>query len=721
MGNPQIISHIYCQNSGEWHIQSNAEHCTGVADLAAQFASAFGMADWGRIAGLLHDRGKERPGFQSYIRQQSGYDTSAVSDDESRHSLAGAIISHKHPLDVLYWISNIIAGHHRGLYDTDELQNLLRQPLPPGVDTSLPEIRLGAPPVALQGSDQSHLVRMLFSCLVDADRLDTERFMNKERFDMRGRCDSMPVLRERLSQFRSKLAATPGSPINRLRGEIQQMCDANGSLAPGFFSLTVPTGGGKTIASVVWAVSHAIRHNKRRIIIAIPFTSIIVQTAQTLRDIFGSQNVIEHHSAVDENSNTSSALACENWDAPIIVTTNVQLFESMFSNHPSKCRKLHALCDSVVILDETQSLPLTFLQPIVDSMKSYVKLFGTSFLFCTASQPVLEGRRKGLGLATFDGLDTGTVRPLTDAGMRLHDKLRRVRLQFIPDALSVSDLCDMISSHDRVLCIVNTRRRAAEVFGGLPDEGALTYHLSRMMCPVHILDTLNEIKDKLKTTSRRIRVISTQLVEAGVDIDFPVVFRQMAGLDSLLQAAGRCNREGRLDTCTTHVFGFCDDKPFGSIGFATDAMKRLLDTMPDADWFAPETMQAYYHMLYANTPSFDEHTIVGLTANPRNCCYEQAAARFKLIDEKGVSVIVNYGNAADLVAELKQFDPSRDLSRRLGRYCVTIPRRILNDLSSAGLVEQPADGFYYIPYESQYDKTTGLMTDNHFLEELLMI
>ncbi|MDO4320141.1 MAG: CRISPR-associated helicase Cas3' [Bacteroidales bacterium] len=721
MGDPEIISHIYHEESGKWHIQSNHDHCEGVADLAAGFASAFGMESWGRLLGLLHDRGKERPGFQCHIRRQSGFDTTAKSDDSSSHSLSGAIVSHRHRLDALYWLSNAIAGHHRGLYDIDELENLLTQPLPTGVDGNLPDTRLELPPVSPSASESSHMARMLFSCLIDADRLDTERFMSHERYALRGRYDDMRILKERLDRYRTKLAARPDSTLNRLRGEIQQMCDANGRLTPGFFSLTVPTGGGKTIASVIWAISHALQHGKHRIIIAIPFTSIIVQTAQTLRDIFGEDNVLEHHSAIDESRSDANKLACENWDAPIVVTTNVQLFESIFSNKPSKCRRLHSLCDSIVILDETQSLPLTFMQPIVDSMKSYARLFGTSFLFCTASLPVLEGEHKGMGQAAFVGIDKGAVRSIVDQDLNLHLKLRRADMQICRDPVSISDICGRLASHDRVLCIVNTRRRAFEVFKGLPDDGIPSYHLSRMMCPAHILDTIDEIKHILKDTSQPVRVISTQLIEAGVDIDFPVVYRQMAGLDSLLQAAGRCNREGLISTGAANVFVFDDDRPRGAIGFATDAMIRLLDTMPDADWFSPETMRHYYHMLYVNTPSFDERCIGALIADPRTCCYEQAADRFRLIDDKGVAVIVNYGRAPGLVAELRHYGPSRSLSRKLGRHCVTIQRHVLADLANAGLVEQPADGFYYIPLESQYNKVTGLLTDNQFLEETLMI
>lgn len=724
MSDTTIISHIYRDDSGDWHLQSNDDHCLGTAAKAQNFAAEFGMGKWGYILGILHDRGKERDGFQCRIRCNSGYDKSAVSNDDPSHSIIGASLVCRLKEDCIYWLSNPIAGHHRGLYDTDELENILHvnQKLPVGINTTLPEISLLSCTPKVSPSDAHHITRMLFSCLVDADRLDTERFMNPEQFSHRGKNDDMYVLKHRLDDFKRKIVSNKPTPVDIIRTNIQNICAEKSALPPGIFSLTVPTGGGKTLASVIWAVNHAVRHGKKRIIIAIPFTSIIVQTAHTLRNIFGAQNVLEHHSAIaDDSGDDKSRAACENWDAPIVVTTNVQLFESIFSNNPSRCRRLHAICNSIVILDEAQSIPLSFLQPAINAIRTYSKVFSTSFLLCTATQPVLDGERNGAGSAILHGLDENEITPIIDPGMVLHEKLRRVSLSISDTPVDYQTLCTQLTKHNRVLCIVNTRRHALEIYRRLPTDGTETFHLSRMMCPAHILQTIERIKQLLMSSQHTIRVVSTQLIEAGVDIDFPVVYRQMAGLDSILQAAGRCNREGRIPSGEANIFTLVGDKPYGAIGFAADTMKRMLSLMPDSDWFDQATIREYYRMLYANTPSFDKESICNMLANPRNCRYEEASRKFRLIDDDGIALIVNYDKASELVDCLRRQGPSRILSRQLGRYCVAVRQHIFNEMQRNGLIEQPAPGFYFVSSTLQYDPAIGLKTDSEYLEQTLII
>ena len=731
---PQIISHLY--NDGEWHIQTNEEHCKGVAELAASFAKEFGYEQWGYLLGLLHDRGKERRGFQQYIRQNSGYDDMARSVDPHFHSAIGAIVGHSlKGYDTVYWISNPIAGHHRGLYDTDELEaKVLSEKIPSDVDGSIPDVKLPMPTIIPRPDEFSQIERMLFSCLVDADRLDTERFMKRENYEKRGGGADLQSLRECLNAFLEKLGSKESSPINVIRRQIQEHCRNAAGLTPGFFELTVPTGGGKTIASVLWAIEHAIAHGKKRIVIAIPFTSIIVQTAAILRSIFGSENVLEHHSAVSESendrttddleSNTGKAydiqLAAENWDAPIVVTTNVQLFESMFSNKPGACRKLHSLCNSVVVLDEVQCLPMSLLQPIMDAMKSYVKLFGTSFLFCTASQPVLYGSWKGCSGASFQGIDRKKIREIIPKEMALHDKMRRVRLEFDLKDEDYSTIAERISTIGKVLCIVNTRKTAYEIYSRLPESLKGKYHLSRQMCQAHILDTLNEIKDRL-SEGDDIAVVSTQLIEAGVDIDFPVVFRELAGLDSILQAAGRCNREGKSVSGTAHVFSLAEAGMATSLKEACYVMRDLIDVMPEADWFSADVMRKYYEHLYARVSSYDKPEIAEKLSKLKNCEYEAASKAFKMIDDNGMDVIVNYGAAPSLIEELKNNGFSKALSRKLGRYSVTINKPTFDEFRKVGLIEEVAPEVYYIPLKDQYDKETGLKTDNQYLEQPLVV
>ncbi len=720
--NSTVISHLY--NDGEWHIQSNEEHCKGVAELAAEFASEFGMAEWGRMLGLLHDRGKESNGFQAYIRRSSGYDQTAFSTSKKDHSYVGAVLAHRIPLvDQLYWLSNSIAGHHRGLYNVDELELTLNEILPKEISQSLPDGKLPLPKFRMAPEDASHIGRMLFSCLVDADWLDTENFMTPENSSIRSNFSTLQELDQRLQMYLKKLKSLPSSPLNVLRNEIQANCEKSAFIKSGFFDLTVPTGGGKTIASVIWAIKHALIHNKKRIIIAIPFTSIIVQTAEQLRNIFGEENIIEHHSAAnDAMTDKRSLLACENWDAPIIVTTNVQLFESMFSNRPSACRKLHSIANSVVILDEVQTLPLSFLQPIVNGMKSYAKLFGTSFLFCTASQPILDGKREGCGEHPFIGIDRSHIHSIIRNDMHLHDRLRRVNINIDSTPHSYESLAEILKNYKRVLCVVSSRKHAIELYNELSkDTDITTIHLSRSMCSAHILEKINEIKRILADPEKEIRVVSTQLIEAGVDIDFPIVYRQLAGLDSILQAAGRCNREGKEPIGYTTVFSFIEDRQSSYLRFATDTMKDLISSYPNADWLSPNTIRLYYEKLYYRTPTFDKENIGVLLDNPKKCQFEEGAKKFRLIDEIGSNVIVNFEDADDLIQQLIDKGPSRKLSRQLGRFSVTISKIIFNEFINAGLIEEPYPGFYYISLKDQYDSETGLKTKNEFVEQTFII
>lgn len=385
--NEQIISHIYKDRNGRWIIQSNEQHSAGVARLASQFAGEFEMAEWGKVLGLLHDKGKESTAFQQYIKKESGYEPDIKISGRHNHAYIGGILARKYyGMTSDNFFVNQIISHHTGLHDSDEIKGIVDQEIPSEINIYHIKEKLNRPALNIQKNDFHHLARMLFSCLVDADFLDTESFMDKESSALRQNKDTLkdllPLLENKLKDLKTKANS---SEINIIRNQIQQQCIKMADTPIGFFSLTVPTGGGKTLSSLVWAIKHAIHNGQKRIIIAIPYTSIIVQTASVLRSIFGDENVLEHHSCVnpeqikDEKLKEKMKLATENWDYPIIVTTNVQLFESMFSNKPSVCRKLHNIVNSVVILDEVQTLSMDFLQPIVDSLKTYNKLFNVSF------------------------------------------------------------------------------------------------------------------------------------------------------------------------------------------------------------------------------------------------------------------------------------------------------------------------------------------------------
>lgn len=736
----QLISHLYQdKENGEWVIQTNGEHQNGVAKIAAEFAGEFGLSSWGRALGLLHDKGKERKAFQQYIRRVNGF---PVTDNrhysDHNHAFVGGILADKLiGKNVMNLLANQIISHHTGLHDYGDVESILDEKELP-VEIRKDDINIDISALVKEYKELlffqtnedikqfHHLSRMLFSCLTDADRLDTERFMDvgswKKRVCRYKIADLLPKLDAYMQMLQSNAADTE---VNRIRKMVQNQCRKTSLYEKGFYSLTVPTGGGKTLSSLLWAMKHAVAHGMKRIIIAIPYTSIIVQTAGLLKNIFGEENVLEHHSNFnpdsirDEKTREMAKLATENWDYPIIVTTNVQLFESMFSNKPSVCRKLHNIVNSVIILDEVQTLPTDFLQPIVDALKAYQRFFGVSVLFTTASQPVLSGLIEGANpYVGFKGIDN--ITEIIPDEYKLHDKLRRVNIKIDKEGRTYDDMAALLVKYNKVLCIVNTRKDAKELYDRLPDEG-VKLHLSRMMCPAHISKTISEIKNILKDDCQSVvRVIATQLVEAGVDIDFPVVFRQETGLDSVLQAAGRCNREGRIDSGYTFVFSLSAENrlPFGSIKDANNARLNLPD---DSDWLSPSVMQTYFYNLYSQKNTFDKNSIKLYLYKYKELCFEKASEAFKLIDDDGVNVIVNWENSMDLVEQLKISGYTYSLMKQLAQFTVSVKRTDFNKLCKYGVIEEILEGVYVLPDRAQYNRYTGLSLENHWMDEILTI
>ena len=728
-----IISHLYRlhEDNDQWVVQTNDEHCKNVSRLAQQFASEFSLPTFGCVTGLLHDKGKEQLSFQQYIRRESGYDASQKVEGDTHHAYVGGVISRQiYGCDFDWLIANQIISHHTGLHDYTDVNVIATREMPndvgsitnlPGQQQLIKELCKLSP----NPTDAHHISRMLFSCLVDADYLDTESFMDKEASLLRAQHSNLHELNTSFESFLKKLKATsPETPINTIRQSIQQRCLEMAKSPIGFYSLTVPTGGGKTLSSLVWAIKHALHNGQKRIIIAIPYTSIIAQTAAILKSVFGEDNVLEHHSNFniedikDDATRQKTKLATENWDYPIIVTTNVQLFESMLENRPSKCRKLHNICNSVIILDEVQTLPSDYLLPIVDSLKTYNRLFKTSILLTTASQPVLSGDIIGCNYTVkLNGIDK--ITEIIPNDFNLHKQLHRAEISIDNTINSYSDVAQCMQKHKQVLCIVNTRKDAKHIFDLLPDEG-ITLHLSKMMCPAHIKQTIAQLKDALKSAEKPIiRVVSTQLIEAGVDIDFPVVLRQEAGLDSVLQAAGRCNREGKLDKGNTIVFSLAGEHPLppGSLSEANNARLNLGEI---DDWFSPETMKRYFTLLYSSKNTFDKSDINHYLYNIRQPMFATYAREFKLIEDTGKTVIVNFGNSAELVERLRDYGPSYMLIKQLNQYAVTLHNYDFKKLAECGAIDEPSEGFYYIPDAAYYSCHTGLTTDNHWMEEILI-
>lgn len=703
-----IISHINKQGV----IQTNEDHQRGVSELASRFASGFGMSEWGKVLGLLHDKGKERYAFQEYIKNPE-----KEANSEHSHAYVGGMVArHLFPLQSLL-LTNPIMGHHRGLYDDDEMRSVIKSSQIPD-EVCLESLTASMNiPAGVQPKDIHHIERMLFSCLVDADCLDTERFMEPEKSMLRGSNITLKGLLVKLEDHLHKLhIESPDTEVNRVRNYVQERCRETSEGAKGIYSLTVPTGGGKTLASVLWALRHAIRNNQERVIIVIPYTSIIIQTAAVLRNIFGDDCVLEHHSdndiyTVKASVRRSQRMATENWDYPIIVTTNVQLFESMFAHKPSTCRKLHNIVNAVLVMDEAQMLPPAYLQSILDGIDTYRRLFGVSVLFTTASQPVLTATIKGSNkLHPLYGLDV--IEEIIPPSARLHDRLRRVTLEMYKKPTTYDELAARMKHYPRVLCIVNTRHDAKEVYSRLPQNKGTVFHLSRLMHPDHITKTLEKIRHALADESRTVRVVATQLIEAGVDIDFPVVFRQEAGLDSILQAAGRCNREGKFNTGKVIVFGFGKPLPPGFISQANAARKNMSNGL---DWLNPSTMATYFRQFYSRVSEFDAPHIRKLLYYPDDMKFETAAEKYHLIDDDTVPVIISNKRTLPLLVTLKEQGITYATMKKLSRFSVNVRPSDIKKMKAAGILEEPLDGIYVAT--GGYRKNVGLTIEKEWINE----
>ncbi len=739
MAHHRPIAHAAQNTDGSWRDPHDLdEHLTSVAALAAEFACAFGP-EWARLAGRWHDLGKYRQRFQNYIRLASGFEVDAHIQGEAGkapHSTAGAILACDRFDAAGRVLAYLIAGHHAGLADWfGGLEVRLA-----AIDSraELDEALAESPPAHIldHGDFQPNLraipggrdgfalwVRMLFSALVDADFLDTERYMDAEKFAQRNQWPTLDRLAPRFDAHMAKLAAKADStPVNALRADILRQCREKAALEPGLFSLTVPTGGGKTLSGMAFALEHARTHGKRRVIHVIPYTSIIEQTADIFRSIFG-EAVIEHHSNAESDpgqENTASRLACENWDAPIVVTTNVQFFESLFAARTSRCRKLHNLVDSVVILDEAQLLPPEFLQPILDVLKLLARHYGVSVVLSTATQPALSTREYFDPSQNLRGLDD--VREIIDDPDALYQALERVNVRLPADWQQASEwpqVADDLARHDSVLAIVNTRKDARALWEQLP-EGTL--HLSALLCGAHRSQRIAEIKARLKSGVPT-RVVSTQLVEAGVDVDFPVVYRALAGLDSIAQAAGRCNREGGL-TEKGEVVVFVPPKPAppGLLRKGENACKSVLYGVTESP-LSCMRFEQYFRQLFAAC-TLDEHGICGdlfmannkLDGDELAVNFRTAADNFRLIrDEDNASIIVLYrgtdgqDNSIDKwLATLRLEGPQRWLMRKLQRYTVNIHRREAQALLQQGDIVELMPGLYIQMSDWLYHPELGL-------------
>lgn len=749
-------------DASDW--QPLRDHLQQVAELSRLLTSELppswsGINDLARLAGLLHDVGKYRPEFQEMLRglRRKG--------ELTRHKQAGAAWAYDAKLiDVAF----AIAGHHGGIPDNSQLRELVSAPggrdvaakVRSIVNHELPELAGPMPtPIPVKDAYEFDLrVRMLFSCLVDADWTDTGQQVriSKQAGSLPDPARLSPELADSLLQRVLDYIETRATAcitveqrdsdaavmfntdwhVPTIRAEILNWARRSATLPPGLFSMTVPTGGGKTLASLAFALEHAREHNLRRIIYVAPYLSILEQNAREIRRALGAERdspnaewVFEHHSLaeppggrdVDEAESAAVARQAQAWDMPFIVTTNVQFFESLFSNQPNQCRKLHNIARSVVILDECQTLPPGLIEPTCSMLQGLTQFAGTTIVLCTATQPAWSKRSDWP-----KGIDN--VREIVPSSLNLFDRLRRVHVSWPKPGEAPLDwpaIADQLADETAALCIVNTKKAAKALFDELRRRSdASAFHLSTAMCPAHRLKTLDEVRRRLERRER-CHLVSTQLIEAGVDIDFPLVLRELAPLEAIVQSSGRCNREGRLRNADglpggrVTVFRSREGKlPRGDGWYprGRDVVETVfLNDGREPDITSPEHMREYFLRLYA-AGELDERKIEDL--RQRQCFAtvhhgdnQRRLGRYRLIEDDTFPVVAATWKprAAEVQQLLDQIahNPAPRLFRELGRFQLNL--RHHEKSSCLQFISQESAGVWV--WRGKYDERVGLVPE----------
>lgn len=707
----EYLAHI----AEDGRTQTVAEHLQGTAALAAEFASGFGAEEDARLAGLLHDVGKYTKEFQNRLRGGAVVDhaTAGAKEAFARRNLHAALA---------------IAGHHGGIPDfgnargdTEDAPTLCgrlkRQlPAPDAVWTQacapLPKTPPQGPTENLPGS---FYVRMLYSCLVDADFQDTQNFMNGQKAP-RGEHAPLETLLEKVrAQAAVYLQAKGDSAVCRQRNKVLSAAMEKGKTVPkGLYTLTVPTGGGKTFASLAFGLEHAVARKMDRVIYVIPYTSIIDQTAEVFSRLLGEENVLPHYAGAEyqlaeeaTESQYRKLLASENWDAPIVITTAVQFFESLYSNRPGRCRKLHNIANSVLIFDEAQTLPTDYLRPCLFAIGQLVSRYNATAVLCTATQPELQPLFRELAPAL-------SMEELCKDDGALFAAFRRTTLQNL-GCVSQEAMGQRLQTHEQVLCVVNRRKTAQALFAMLPKEGS--YCLTTLLCPHDRKRQIEEIRARLRQ-GQPCRVVSTSLIEAGVDVDFPAAYREDCGLDSLLQTAGRCNREGKRPQATSVVYRFTLEGNTAPQPQAQNYSVLLYTARKYEDLASPAAIKAYFSELFSLKKStqdkLDKKEILPAMEKGRCGCslpFRQVAEIFRLIENDTHPVYLPLGEGEALCNRLRQGERSRPLMRKLGQYSVDCYSNQFKKLYDAGALELLSDGLAILQDASQYNGCTGLETD----------
>lgn len=672
-------------------------HLDRVAERAAGAFDDNALARLAAVVGAYHDRGKAKAEFMTYLKTGQGH---------VDHSTAGGIqLAEQLAKPWLPLVVPPVLGHHGGLpngFSTSEdgtrsAEQRLREKLPDEVAAAFADepVPAGLLPPQCRSIKTAPMelylyCKLLYSALVDADYLDTEEYFQPEQAALRGRRPGLLSLVPRYDAYMQQCEAeSRPSRINALRREIRWHCLDAAAETPGFYSLTVPTGGGKTLASLGFALHHAQAHPElRRIIYAIPFCSIIEQNADVFRKVLGQDAVLEHHSAVQPPENgTKSDLAAENWDSPVVVTTNVQLFESLFSNKPSRCRKLHNIQNSILILDEMQALPDELLKPCLEMLDALVKDAHVTVVICTATQPAYGSLWK----------EPPAIREIIPQPDRLFEQMKRTYA--VPlGMLEETELVERLAAHEQVLCIVNRRASAQSIARALGGEAAGVYHLSTLMCPAHRTEKLAVIRQRL-AAGQPCKIISTSLIEAGVDIDLPVVYREAAGLDSVAQASGRCNRNGALETLApVYIFQLPGGGGPAQIKRQGELTLKEIAPLYD-DLLSQEALAHYFRLRFGAGAVLDKPKILQMIYERKRDLwfpFADIAKEFNLIQSAGEPLFVPYNaEAAALLQALPYAETTRSLLRRLQPYGVTIYSNQQAELAGRGLLREK-DGIYWL-------------------------
>lgn len=684
-----------------------SDHLTGTAILAGDFADAFNCRDWGYGCALLHDLGKYSEKFQERLHGGSITDHATAGAQElfKRNNYVGAYC---------------ISGHHSGLLDggnavdaggvatlRGRMQKVLEHYHAYQTEINIPDFpAIPLKPLGKGGFSFSFFIRMLFSCLVDADYLDTESFM-AEGTPERESFDSIEILFQRIyHKINPWLKNNDINTVNGRRTAILKACLNKGTEGRGLYQLTVPTGGGKTVSSLAFALQHAKTHHLDRIIYVIPYTSIIEQNAQIFKDILGYGNVLEDHcNVVYEHSDElhMMQLASENWACPIVVTTNVQFFESLFANKTSKCRKLHNVSNSVIIFDEIQMLPVSYLKPCVQAISELVCNYNSTAVLCSATQPALK--------QFFP--EQVKISEICPDVLGQYEFFRRTVLKHA-GKWTEDELAAQLRSHRQVLCILNSRKRVQRVYEALTKEEG-TFHLSTFMYPKHRKRLLCTIRKRL-ITGQPCRLIATSLVEAGVDFDFPAVYRELAGVDSIIQAAGRCNREGKRqpEECETIIFTLEQSEGI----HIPQALKLPIEVAGQiagrySDLADLDAINEYFERLYHfKGEGLDAKEIIQMMedgARSRLFPFATVAKQFKLIENNTKTILIDKElKAKSIIERIRRGECSRRLVRDAGQYCVNVYDNDFDKLNGAGMLKSIELDFYILRNPEQYTEEKGL-------------